>query len=1737
MIEYLQQLEYLEISECKCIQEIISKENIIKEAFRNRYLICFPRLNTLKLKRLQKLIGFCHDEYNVEFPTLKILKIESCPKLKGFIHNSKSKEIPVDAAFFNNKVAFPNLEKIKITHLKNAKRIWHSKLHTNSFSMLKELTVKECDVLLNIFPPFLLGVFQRLEKLIVIDCASLEEVFQFQVQGLEIEETCGRKSIKRSESHSPPKFEACLQQLERLFIESCGLEEIVSKNDEGSDEQEIWFAFNQLSFLMLWHLPYLTCFYPGIHRTTWSALKKLNMVGCWRIRIFGHEESQIPNSLFLIEKVIPQLEEVSFTGDCIKMISDGQYESDLFCNMKFLRISCYSDVSVVFLISFLRRFYNLESLELCSCSFKELASFENDACEDQDMIITIPKVKKLSLNLVNNIRHLWKQDSPLGQICASLECLEVWNCGNLINLGLDLSFSENLTTLDVFKCHEMLELITSSKARSLACLVTMRIRECERMREVVASDGDETSHEIVFRALKCLELHCLQSLTSFCSSNYALRFPSLEQFTLNQCPRMMNFNQGGLATPKLQKVQLTQTDWRGRWAGDLNATVEQLHQEQVGYHGLKRLKLSEFPKLVDIWSRNPQEMLDFTTLEFLEVCDSNNLRYIFNLSMAFGLGKLRQMEIKRCSNLEQVIKEEGPITMVEEAIIDGSKIISIFPRLQSILVRSCPNITSFYVGSKGLECPSLVEIQVADCSNMTTFISTFAGDEDKKDIIDVEVEKVATFFSDKVVFPNLEKLTISHLRNVKRMWLEKLIVTDCASLEEVFQLQLQIQMLDIEEACIVTSKLRQVELFRLPKLKHVWNKDPNENISFENLREVNVQECWGMHNIMCPMLKRLTTSLPMKSTVSGNVVSQLLPIEKIIPQLEHISLTADDIAMITDGQFAIDLFSHIKVLQITEYIKDSEVVPSHFFQRFSNLQKLKMVGCNFKKFSPYEGDVVEERNVTMLLPRINKLTLQGVDKMTHLWKQGSPFHHICENLETLKVSKCVSLISLSCASSSFQNLTTLYVWNCEEMVELITSSKAQCLEQLVTLKIGECEMMREVIASDGDETSYEIVFRELKRLELHCLQRLTSFCSRNYTLRFPSLEQVTLSQCPRMKNFNQGELTTPKLQKVQLTQTDFRGRWAGDLNATVEQLYQEQVGYRGLKHLKLSEFPELVGIWSRNPQEMLDFTTLEFLEVCDSNNLRYIFNLSMAFSLGQLQQLEIKRCGNLKQVINEEVPITMVKEAIIDSSKITSILPQLRYIIVESCPDMTNFYMGSKGLEYPSLVEIKIVDCSNMTTFVCTFSRDEDEEVIIGDEADNDTVIFSDKVAFPNLEKITISHLRNAKRIWHSKLHNNSFSMLKELTVKKCDVLLNIFPPFLLGVFQRLEKLIVVDCASLEEVFQFQVQGLDTEESDVVASQLREVNLARLPRLKHVWTKYHTGNISFESLQQVCLRDCWNLKTLFPFSIAKGLQQLERLHIENCGLEEIVSKNDEGSDEQEIWFAFNQLSFLMLWHLPYLTCFYPGIHRTTWSALKKLDMAGCWRIKIFGHEESQIPNSLFLIEKIIPQLEHISLTADDIAMITNGQFAIDLFSHIKVLQITEYIKDLEVAPFHFFQRFSNLQELKMVGCNFKEFSPYEGDVVEERNVTMLLPRINKLTLLGVDKMTHLWRQGSPFHHICASLETLEVSECVSVISLSCASSSFQNLTTLDVWNCEEMVELITSSKAQCFEQLCWCKRQ
>lgn len=632
MAECLQQLKSLEIIDCNSIQLIISTEETTKtNEDGKRAVISFPRLDSLKLKRLHKLTGFCPEDYTVEFKSLKFLEIDYCPELKGFITNKPmGKEIAAssstDEVLFNEKVSLPNLEKMVISQLRNVKRLWYDRLHRDSFRNLKELKVDNCVELLNIFSSSLLGVFQRLERLTVTCCGSLEQVFQhFQVQeGFDVNETCavdiqirqvrlnGLPKLKEVWSMDPQgkysfhnlrDVDVCgceslksvfpfsiakgLMHLDSLKVDSCKvMVEIVSKNINEESPQEICFEFRQLSFLILWGLPNLKWFYPGVHTIMWPELKKLITCDCNKIQMFGNEKSETQQPLFLLQKDIPRLEEVFFNSDDIAMLCDAQFPSDFFAHIKALGICSYFEESSVFPFSFIQKYYNMQMLEyiqFVGCYFEELSPCEDDADGEKHMFWKLPKIKELKLNGCFNITQLWKQGSALDHMCSnSLETLSVFFCYKLINLESASSSFQNLTLLDVWDCNEMTELIASSKAQSLGRLATLKIRGCGKMTEIIASDegADEATNEIIFRELKHLELHSLHSLKGFCLGYHTFKFPSLEEVHLSECPSLKSFCVGALFTPKLQRVHLEREyNNEHHWAGDLNTTIEKLHEK------------------------------------------------------------------------------------------------------------------------------------------------------------------------------------------------------------------------------------------------------------------------------------------------------------------------------------------------------------------------------------------------------------------------------------------------------------------------------------------------------------------------------------------------------------------------------------------------------------------------------------------------------------------------------------------------------------------------------------------------------------------------------------------------------------------------------------------------------------------------------------------------------------------------------------------------------------------------------------------------------------------------------------------------------------------------------------------------------------------------------------------------------------------------------------------------------
>lgn len=241
---------------------------------------------------------------------------------------------------------------------------------------------------------------------------------------------------------------------------------------------------------------------------------------------------------------------------------------------------CYHDKSAVFPFWLLQEFNNLEKLEVICSEFKELFSNEGEASEKMPARI-LKQIRKLKLDSLPNPRHIWKQNSQLDHVLPNLETLEVWRCDGLISLGSSSVSFQNLTTLDVWQCKGIVTLITFSAARNLVQLVKMRIRECIMLTGIVSNWGDGSETEIIFSKLKCLELHYVPNLKSFCSGKYAFQFPSLEKIIVRQCPKLKIFCQGVLSTPELHKVQLAEEDYKGFWAGDLNTTIYQLHENLV----------------------------------------------------------------------------------------------------------------------------------------------------------------------------------------------------------------------------------------------------------------------------------------------------------------------------------------------------------------------------------------------------------------------------------------------------------------------------------------------------------------------------------------------------------------------------------------------------------------------------------------------------------------------------------------------------------------------------------------------------------------------------------------------------------------------------------------------------------------------------------------------------------------------------------------------------------------------------------------------------------------------------------------------------------------------------------------------------------------------------------------------------------------------------------------------------
>ena len=132
------------------------------------------------------------------------------------------------------------------------------------------------------------------------------------------------------------------------------------------------------------------------------------------------------------------------------------------------------------------------------------------------------------------------------------------------------------------------------------------------------------------------------------------------------------------------------------------------------------------------------------------------------------------------------------------------------------------------------------------------------------------------------------------------------------------------------------------------------------------------------------------------------------------------------------------------------------------------------------------------------------------------------------------------------------------------LISLLTPSTARTLVQLKEIEIRECKRMTEIVANEGSEAEAgdEIAFNNLEYLRLIDLSSLTAFHLGNHTIKFPSLEYVDMYNCPKLKIFCSGVLSTPKLRSIYINEKEIRkkeGDGDVDLNSRIKEYWEAKL--------------------------------------------------------------------------------------------------------------------------------------------------------------------------------------------------------------------------------------------------------------------------------------------------------------------------------------------------------------------------------------------------------------------------------------------------------------------------------------------------------------------------------------------------------------------------------------------------
>ncbi|XP_054778433.1 probable disease resistance protein At4g27220 [Prosopis cineraria] len=676
-------------------------------------------------------------------------------------------------------------------------------------------------------------------------------------------------------------------------------------------------------------------------------------------------------------------------------------------------------------------------------------------------------------------------------------------------------------------------------------------------------------------------------------------------------------------------------------------------------------------------------------------------------------------------------------------------------------------------------------------------------------------------------------------------------------------------------------------------------------------------------------------------------------------------------------------------------------------------------------------------------------------------------------------------------------------------LENVLHNRCPCLRHLRIER--NCDVEYIVLSS----THQEVALPMLETLILEKLSVLKKLCQGPIAPAFRNLKVIKVEGCRQLKWIFSASMIGSFSQLVEIKIKDCDSlkevvTSAIEGSSDQPEFANDVIVFKKLRTLKMVGLPALIDFCIKGRaannhcnktskslfnDEVL-FPMLELLELSNLDNLTSSIWNDQLFdsSFGNLKTLDVGSCGFVVLVpFQVRRSLYSLEEVVVTKCEKLEVVFDLEDLNDGKERQSSSIVVPLKKLSLRSLPKLKIVWGNH----------------------------HRENVSFQNLSQIDSKYLLLCCNKDY-RFSYNLFSNLKGLVVDGC-VFVILVPFQVLSSLHSLEELQVKDCKELEVVFDLEdLNDYKERQSSLVVAPLQKLRLLSLPKLKNVWSNDHRGNVSFQSLRQIKVKNCDSLTSVFPASIAKGmLHCLEQLEVRNCADMEVIVAKDKVSESLDAAFVCPRLTSLELFGLPNLRNFYAQRYK-----LERRHLDGCGDTEIFEKEvssSSKIHGKESTIDSTYPLL---SCNKDD-------RFSYNLFSNLKKL-VVDGCGSVILVPFQVLRSLHSLEELTVNKCEELEvvFDLEDLNDCKERQLSSVVLPLKKLSLWSLPKLKNVWSNHHHENVWFQCLTQIHVSLCDSLTSVfpaSIAKGMLHCLEQLEVRNCADMEVIV--AKDQFLESL------